>query len=737
MAPPRPAALFTISIYWVRVCHYAGSRLEVNRPFTSHLVALCDVDDVGNTIVLSARAISTSPLKRSLQFHHCTACHYLQGSYLNDIENLMTVMTYVQQCLPLELHRPFPRAKRHEECPTKLSCLATGRKKKEKKKELNHVTRKLYDEVYFESLMATNEPNTENEDEKNAWTMEFGHIVQTSLEGISSDVEPLVKVELGKLVGERRAAFQKDVAFFRASKAVQERNKKSADEDLAEAKQKALEESTSIPSEEAHCHHPIKGSEGEELALGNVVGSLCGKYLASLLEGRGWGYSGSGDVKYHLGTSYNRPTRTGKHIHLSLVVNPSHLEAVDPVVATTTRGRRTWRFCFMEIASLAKVKKKLVESGLILDGLHGSGAVVTVKKHRCQTRGWQENRRIERSRGCVSIEAGDGVDWATAEALAFTMRHASSLGVSGQTIHDSRPCTRWSSSKHKKFCNQVKVDKGAPPAQAKFLDLPDDLSEGWWSAGKPNRKLLVRSCYDPIFDLVWEHNEVEAESLDVPNRGRRNIIIKLPTTDDYVFVTWENDQLKVDKHSEVPNTLNGGGEGVPWPSLQRLATCVRMLLDPVWTEDELLALNEHNFGHDPEEVRKRFLKWGGTPRYVLEKVWPEAQAEISRAIGLVRDFDKIIMLQALPDDPARKAFHTIVDESTFTSSRLAPAYVEEQLLSNLPLPGLKRFLSVEQPDGIRDIQAKLLESFVCNVLVPRGGKLQFKEELDMRLSFRN
>ncbi|EFJ28607.1 hypothetical protein SELMODRAFT_411084 [Selaginella moellendorffii] len=506
--------------------------------------------------------------------------------------------------------------------------------------------------------------------------------------------------------------------------------------------------------------------QGEEPALGNVIGSLYGKYLASLLGGRGWGYSGSGDVKYHLGTSYNRPTRTGKHIHLSFVVNPSHLEAVDPVVATTTRGRRTWRFCFMEIASLATVMlhlsdlpnytteqsllallhgrfqgsrrnslKVVMTIRLILDGLHGSGAVVTVKKHRRLARKsppfLPRLPRIER--GCVSIEAGDGVEWATAEALAFTMRHASSLGVSGQTIHDSRPCTRWSSSKQKKtmhhvamavpdpvrvitaleqvkveVCNQVKVDKGAPPAQAKLLDLPNDLSEGWWSAGKPNRKLLVRSCYDPIFNLVWKHNEVEAESLDVPNPGvvllgnpgigktRGNIIIKLPTMDDYVFVTWENDQLKVDKHSEVPNTLNGGGEGVSW---WFLLTCspkkanyyefaktgnVRMLFDPVWTEDELLALNEHNFGHDPEEVRKRFL---GTPRYVLEKVWPEAQAEISRAIGLA---------------PARKAFHTIVDESTFTSCRLAPAsaYVEEQLLSNLPLPGLKRFLSVEQPDGV-------------------------------------
>lgn len=37
-------------------------------------------------------------------------------------------------------------------------------------------------------------------------------------------------------------------------------------------------------------------------------------------------FTGSGDVKYHLGTSYDRPTITGKRVHLSLLANPSHLE---------------------------------------------------------------------------------------------------------------------------------------------------------------------------------------------------------------------------------------------------------------------------------------------------------------------------------------------------------------------------------------------------------------------------
>lgn len=48
--------------------------------------------------------------------------------------------------------------------------------------------------------------------------------------------------------------------------------------------------------------------------------------------------TGSGDVKYHLGANYQRPTPSGKKVNLSLVANPSHLEAEDPVVLGKTRA---------------------------------------------------------------------------------------------------------------------------------------------------------------------------------------------------------------------------------------------------------------------------------------------------------------------------------------------------------------------------------------------------------------
>ena len=52
---------------------------------------------------------------------------------------------------------------------------------------------------------------------------------------------------------------------------------------------------------------------------------------------------GSGDVKYHLGTSADREF-DGKTVHLSLTANPSHLEAVNPVVVGKVRAKQVLRY---------------------------------------------------------------------------------------------------------------------------------------------------------------------------------------------------------------------------------------------------------------------------------------------------------------------------------------------------------------------------------------------------------
>jgi len=75
--------------------------------------------------------------------------------------------------------------------------------------------------------------------------------------------------------------------------------------------------------------------------LANVIGNLCERIFAA--------FEGSvhpefpadeGDVKYHQGATGERVTAAGKTVRLTLSPNPSHLEAVDPVVEGMVRAKQ-------------------------------------------------------------------------------------------------------------------------------------------------------------------------------------------------------------------------------------------------------------------------------------------------------------------------------------------------------------------------------------------------------------
>lgn len=75
----------------------------------------------------------------------------------------------------------------------------------------------------------------------------------------------------------------------------------------------------------------------------NVLANIMGKtYQDIFKEFEGQGYEESlfeGDVKYHLGYSSKLTTQRGKKVKLTLSPNPSHLEAVNPVVQGITRAK--------------------------------------------------------------------------------------------------------------------------------------------------------------------------------------------------------------------------------------------------------------------------------------------------------------------------------------------------------------------------------------------------------------
>ena len=91
---------------------------------------------------------------------------------------------------------------------------------------------------------------------------------------------------------------------------------------------------------------------GEELIIGmahrgrlNVLANIIGKPLGQIFsefEGNidPASAQGSGDVKYHLGASGTHVSPSGKEVGISLAANPSHLEAVNPVVEGMVRAKQ-------------------------------------------------------------------------------------------------------------------------------------------------------------------------------------------------------------------------------------------------------------------------------------------------------------------------------------------------------------------------------------------------------------
>jgi 2-oxoglutarate dehydrogenase E1 component len=96
----------------------------------------------------------------------------------------------------------------------------------------------------------------------------------------------------------------------------------------------------------------------------NVLTNVMGKsFTAVFAEFQGQSAPdvlGSGDVKYHLGTSSDRDF-DGHTVHLSLTANPSHLECVNPVVIGKVRAKQ--------------VQRNVIESSAVLPLLlHGDAA---------------------------------------------------------------------------------------------------------------------------------------------------------------------------------------------------------------------------------------------------------------------------------------------------------------------------------------------------------------------------
>jgi 2-oxoglutarate dehydrogenase E1 component len=123
---------------------------------------------------------------------------------------------------------------------------------------------------------------------------------------------------------------------------------------------------------------------------------------------------GSGDVKYHLGASSDR-TFDGNTVHMSLTANPSHLEAVNPVVLGKVRAKQDQQSDAAERTAVLPIllhgDAAFAGQGVVAECLQLSG----IKGHR--------------TGGCIHIIVNNQIGFTTAPAFSRTSPYPTDIAL--------------------------------------------------------------------------------------------------------------------------------------------------------------------------------------------------------------------------------------------------------------------------------------------------------------------
>ncbi|MBP1689857.1 MAG: 2-oxoglutarate dehydrogenase component [Deltaproteobacteria bacterium] len=96
-----------------------------------------------------------------------------------------------------------------------------------------------------------------------------------------------------------------------------------------------------------------------------ILSEFEGNFLADSVQG-------DGDVKYHLGYSRDHRTTSGSDIHLSLLFNPSHLEAINPVAEGIVASKQHYladSSCSLVLPLLMHGDAAFMGQGLVMETL--------------------------------------------------------------------------------------------------------------------------------------------------------------------------------------------------------------------------------------------------------------------------------------------------------------------------------------------------------------------------------
>jgi len=191
--------------------------------------------------------------------------------------------------------------------------------------------------------------------------------------------------------------------------------------------------------------------------LAAVMGKPYHKIFFEFLGGNTQGGDdyGSGDVKYHLGASSDR-TFDGHEVHLSLTANPSHLEAVNPVVLGKARAKQSFDLQTDKRASRAKVLPLLLHG----DAAFAGQGVVSECFALSGLTGY-------RTGGAIHFIVNNQIGFTTAPSFSRSSPYPSDVALQVQApifhvngddpeavVHAAKVATEY----RQKFCKDVVID---------------------------------------------------------------------------------------------------------------------------------------------------------------------------------------------------------------------------------------------------------------------------------------
>ncbi|HEY8612329.1 MAG TPA: 2-oxoglutarate dehydrogenase E1 component, partial [Roseomonas sp.] len=190
--------------------------------------------------------------------------------------------------------------------------------------------------------------------------------------------------------------------------------------------------------------------------LSTLVNVVQKSFTQVFAEFKGAGHAedvqGSGDVKYHLGTSTDVEIE-GRQVHLSLQPNPSHLEAVDPVVIGKVRARQ-------DMAGDTKARKSVMAILLHGDAAFAGQGVVYETMAMSQLIGY-------RTGGTVHVVTNNQIGFTTTPAHAYSGLYCTDIAKSVQApilhVNGDDPeavvfCARLCAEFRLKFATDVVLD---------------------------------------------------------------------------------------------------------------------------------------------------------------------------------------------------------------------------------------------------------------------------------------